>query len=160
MVNCFLSPLSTGSGCLEPRIQQDSECEFERNESASNSDVCHQQVRGAWWLVCQHPLASCSTVFVFHRCRVFRKWECLAWGRWGTLVGRLRENPLLYSSLLLSQENHIPPSCLHGSQGQSSNMIIVNEMSAEACGGGFWRNFYFPNDFLPCLGRMPWGDKH
>ena len=46
MVNCFLSPLSTGSGCLEPRIQQDSECERERNKSASNSNACHQQARG------------------------------------------------------------------------------------------------------------------
>ena len=56
-----LSPLPTGSGCPEPRIQQGSEaeCELKRRVSASNINVCHQQVRGARWLACQHPLAWC-----------------------------------------------------------------------------------------------------
>lgn len=42
---------------------------------------------------------------------------------------------ILLTVLFISQENHIPPSCLRGQPGWPSNMITVNEMSAEACEG-------------------------
>ena len=131
MINCFLSPLPTGSGCLEPRIQQDSECELKRNclkyhclpPTGEGGVVTSVSIH---WLPVQH---------CFSQARYLPQVSVPSTRQVRHFGGPPTRQPPPLLSLLLRQENHIPPSCLHGSQGQSSNRILVNEMSAEACGG-------------------------
>lgn len=125
-----LSPLPTGSGwstgCSTGFWGWMWAQEEQRRVSASNIKSPAGEggvVTGASsCLVLQLPL--CFT----GRRSVFPTWQCLARGRRSTLVGCLQGNPLLYSSLLLRQENpnttFLPPR----QPGWSSDMIIVNEM--------------------------------